>query len=172
MASILPYHLIILIVVGCFHAGAAAAQSTPDTLQTEVRGEEIVIGLDSMLRQYAQMRRVEEAGVVGGVQDGLQRMEIDGLVVDETQTKLGQDFYAGFYSYWQPPEGAINYTITVQEQPMPNIGTRVIVSVNDEVAFQTQLQPREDVVDGAARQAVFFTHRFVQGLSSREQYVY
>src|SRR5690625_3256442 len=103
------------------------------------------------MRQYAQLRGVAEAGVVGGDQVGLQRIEIDGLVVDETQTRLGGDFYALFHASWIAPEGAVNFTIVVREQPLPNIGTRILVHVNDEVAFQTQLQPREEMVEAAAR---------------------
>ncbi len=30
-------------------------------------------------------------------------IEIEGLIVDQTQTKIGHDFYDLFYSNWQPP---------------------------------------------------------------------
>lgn len=153
-------------------AGSATGQIRADTLHTGVVNGGIVQGYQTMLRQYAQLRRIEEAGVVGGMQDGLHRMEIDGMVVDETQTRLGRDFYTEFYNFWQSPEGAVNYTVTVQEQPMPNLGTRVMVRVNDEIAFQAQLQPRQDMLEMTSRQAVILTYRFVQGLSSREAYVY
>lgn len=175
-ASSLRYRLTLSGAICCLafvlQPGRACAQQEADSLRSRGGNVEIVQGYQSLMRHYAQLRRVEEAGEVGGTQDGLQRMEIDGLVVDETQTKLGRDFYAEFYSYWQAPEGAINYTVIVQEQPVPNVGTRILVRVNDEIAFQTQLQPRQEVVENAARQGVFFTHRFVQGLSAREEYVY
>lgn len=148
------------------------AQEVEDQSSDSLSAPEKVQGYESLLREYRQMRRVQEAGEVGGKQDGLQRMEIDGLVVDETQTKLARDFYAEFFSFWQAPNGAFNYTVVVQEQPLPNVGTRVLVRVNDEIAFQTQLQPRSEVVQEAARQAVFYTYRFVQSLSARESYVY
>lgn len=137
-----------------------------------VTAPEQIEGYESLLRRYSQMRRIQEAGEVGGKQDGLHRIEIDGLVVDETQTKLARDFYAEFYNSWQAPAGASNYTVVIQEQPVPNVGTRVLVRVNDEIAFQTQLQPRLEVVQDAARYAVYMTYRFVQSLSSRETYVY
>lgn len=169
MSSIL-YQVVtaaVLVLLPVF-AHDAAAQ---DSLRTAPMGE-VVTGYETLLRQYGQLRRVEEAGVVGGDQDGLQRMEIDGLVVDETQTRLGRDFYAQFHAGWEPPEGAVNFTVVVQEQPLPNIGTRILVRVNDEIAYQTQLQPREEMIEFAARQGLFFTHRFVQGLSARGEYVY
>ncbi len=165
-------HSALISLMAALLCGGVSAQPTTDTLQTVNPDGEIVQGYQSLLQQYAQLRRVEEAGQVGGRQDGLQRMEIDGLVVDETQTRLGLDFYTEFFAFWQAPEGAINYTVTIQEQPMPNLGTRVMVSVNDEIAFQAQLQPRQEMIEAASRQAVFLTYRFVQGLSSREAYVY
>lgn len=165
-------HSALICVVAVAICGDAHAQIPADTTRTGTADGGIVQGYRSLLRQYAQLRRVEEAGVVGGAQDGLQRMEIDGLVVDETQTRLGRDFYTEFFNFWQAPEGAVNYTVTVQEQPMPNLGTRVMVRVNDEIAFQAQLQPRQDMLEMTSRQAVFYTYRFVQGLSSRESYIY
>ena len=164
-----PFVLVMLAVLLWLPVNKAAAQ---DSLRTPQNVQEVAAGYDTLMRQYAQLRRVAEAGVVGGDQDGLQRIEIDGLVVDETQTRLGGDFYALFHASWIAPEGAVNFTIVVREQPLPNIGTRILVHVNDEVAFQTQLQPREEMVEAAAQQGLFYTHRFVQGLSAREEYVY
>ena len=164
-----PFVLVMLPALLWLPVNKAAAQ---DSLRTPQNVQEVAVGYDTLMRQYAQLRRVAEAGVVGGDQDGLQRIEIDGLVVDETQTRLGGDFYALFHASWIAPEGAVNFTIVVREQPLPNIGTRILVHVNDEVAFQTQLQPREEMVEAAAQQGLFYTHRFVQGLSAREEYDY
>lgn len=104
-------------------------------------------------------------------QDGVLRLEIDGMIVDETQTKVGRDFYDVFFDQWESPEGAFNYTVVVQELPTPGIGTRVLVRVNDEVAFQAQLQPRYDVVEATARQAVYYAYRLLlSGSGSAIQY--
>lgn len=89
------------------------------------------------------------------------RMEIDGLVVDETITKVGRDFYDLFFARWQRPRDAYNYTIVVQEQPLPNLGTLVKVLVNDEVAYQSRLQPRYELIEEAARQAAAYTYHRV-----------
>ena len=98
----------------------------------------------------------------------IQRLEIDGLVVDETLTKLGRDFYDVFFRIWQAPTGAINFTITIQEQPAPGTGTIVSVRVNDEIAFQARLQPQLDYIEAAAQQAAQFAY---QRLEQGEQQV-
>lgn len=90
------------------------------------------------------------------------RLELDGLVVDETRSRHGRDFYDLFYSGWDPPDGAINYTVRVQEQPGRGMGTIISVQVNDSVVYRTQLQPRYEVVEQAAQQAVAQTQRIMQ----------
>jgi curli production assembly/transport component CsgE len=84
---------------------------------------------------------------------------INGLVVDETRTTIGRDFYQVFYDAWVAPENSINYTIVVEEQPVPGRGTRLIVRLNDEVAFDTRLQPRYEQIQEAALAAVSYTRR-------------
>jgi curli production assembly/transport component CsgE len=84
---------------------------------------------------------------------------ITGLVVDETRTTIGRDFYDIFYDAWQPPEGSVNYTVVVEEQPVPGRGTRLVVRLNDEVAFDTRLQPGYERIQQAALAAVGFTRR-------------
>ena len=84
---------------------------------------------------------------------------ITGLVVDETRTTIGRDFYDTFYEAWTSPEGSVNYTVVVEEQPVPGRGTRVLVRLNDEVAFDTRLQPGYDRIREAALAAVGYTRR-------------
>ena len=96
---------------------------------------------------------------------------IDGLVMDETRTKIGRDFYSIFYSRWQAPSDARNFTITVQEQPMPSLGTRITVQLNNQTVFQTRLQPRYEYIEQAAKQAVYATWRRLQrGQPTRQIY--
>ena len=84
------------------------------------------------------------------------------MVIDETRSTQGRDFYNIFYHNWQAPEGAMNYTVYVREQPGRGQGSVVEVRVNDEIAFRSQLQPRYDVVEQTAQQAVQYTQQFMQ----------
>jgi hypothetical protein len=95
---------------------------------------------------------------------------ITGLVTDETQTKIGRDFYDAFYDRWTAPEKDYYYTVVVTEQPMPSLGTRVAVRVNQNMVFQTRLQPRRDIIEQAARRAVYMTQRRLQSNLSINAY--
>jgi hypothetical protein len=59
----------------------------------------------------------------------------------------------------------VSFTITVQELPVPNLGTRVLVRVNDELAFQAHLAPRHDLIEQTAVRAVQFANRLLQTLT-------
>ncbi|WP_405284288.1 CsgE family curli-type amyloid fiber assembly protein [Gaopeijia maritima] len=78
---------------------------------------------------------------------------IQGLVVDETVSRIGRDFYEVFYGAWESPTGVRSFTVRIQEQPAPGLGTRVVLLIDDEVLGQIQLQPRYDVVEQLALQA-------------------
>ncbi len=85
-------------------------------------------------------------------------LEVDGLVADRTLTKSGQDFFQIFYQAWQPPLGARSYSVLVEEVPWRGRQTLIQVSINDEEPLYQQIvQPRYDVVEEMALQAVGFT---------------
>ncbi len=90
-------------------------------------------------------------------------LELDGMVLDETRTRIGRDFYDVFYRNWQAPEKARNFTVTVSEQPTPNLGTIISVSVNGSYTFRHRLQPRHDVIEEAGQIAVRMTYNHLEG---------
>lgn len=89
-------------------------------------------------------------------------IEIDGLLVDDTKTKIGRDFYDMFYANWEAPDQAKNYTITIQEKPFRLTSTLVSISINDNMVYQSILQPRQDVVESLSEQAIAQTYNYLQ----------
>ncbi len=89
-------------------------------------------------------------------------IEIEGLIVDQTQTKIGHDFYDLFYSSWQPPDNFGDYTIVIEEKPLPQLGTQVTIKINDNEIFQQILQPRYDVIEAMAQYGVELSFNYIQ----------
>lgn len=89
-------------------------------------------------------------------------INFDGLVIDETQSKIGKDFYDLFYKKWDSPKHLLNYSIVVKEKPIPSLGTRIIVEINGKIIFQDFLQPRYEVVEQAANNAVYYAKEFLR----------
>ena len=88
-------------------------------------------------------------------------LEVDGLIVDETITKIGRDFYDIFHRQWEAPAGATNFTILIQEKPTRNNGAYVVVSVNDEPVFEYTLQPRYDLIEEVATYTVSMVYEYL-----------
>ncbi|MFA8433444.1 MAG: CsgE family curli-type amyloid fiber assembly protein [Marinifilaceae bacterium] len=89
------------------------------------------------------------------------QLEIDGLIVDQTITKVGKDFYDIFYTKWEAPKVAKNFTIVIKEMPLPGIGTQVSILINDDEVFKQRIQPRYDIIEAMADYAIARASRFL-----------
>lgn len=81
-------------------------------------------------------------------------IESQGLVVDQTITKIGRDFYSVFYTAFEAPPGVNEYNITITELPARGNSALVSLAVNDETLLEIPLQPKYDLIEEAAIQAV------------------
>ena len=88
-------------------------------------------------------------------------IEIDGLLVDDTKTKTGKDFYDFFYGSWEAPAGSKNFTITISEKPFRLSSTLIVVSINETPVYQSVLQPRQDVIEGISQDAISTTQSYL-----------
>jgi len=130
-------------------------------------------------REEVSGEREEEERVVtqnhqGAEQRASERqlmLEIDGMVHDETRSKVGRDFYDVFYTYWQSPPQASNFTIRISEQPSPNLGTTIYVEVNHTETFRMRLQPRYEMIQEAGKHAVRQTYSHLQN-NQQETMIY
>ncbi len=114
---------------------------------------------EELVREEEEYRRQQER------QAATERrmfVEIDGMIHDETRSRIGRDFYDIFYASWQSPPEASHYSIRITEQPAPNLGTIVAVEVNNTVTYRNRLQPRHDIIEEAGRFAVRQTYMFLQ----------
>ena len=89
-------------------------------------------------------------------------LEINGLIIDETRSKAARDFYGYFYAKWQAPESNEQYAITIREFPSRGRIARVSVDVNGTPVYQPVLQPRRDVLQAAAEQALAVVSNYLQ----------
>jgi len=71
---------------------------------------------------------------------------IGGLVIDRTQSKWGRDFVDLFNKNFNPPAFMKNYTIVIEEKPLPRFGTVILIKVNGNYIFQKFIQPRYETI--------------------------
>jgi len=89
-------------------------------------------------------------------------LEFGGLVIDETRSKLGKDFFSIFYRYWEAPSNAPNFMLAISEKPLPSLGTLVTVKLDNQAVYQSRLQPRYEKIEEQAKQAVAMSYRSLQ----------
>lgn len=89
-------------------------------------------------------------------------LEIDGLILDETRSKIGKDFFDTFYQSWVKPKDTYGFTIRIVEKPVPGLGSLLEVMVNGTIAFQSRLQPRADLIEQSGKQAVLYARYYLK----------
>lgn len=90
------------------------------------------------------------------------QLGINGLIIDETESKIGHDFYDTFYSNWQAPRTMQDYTITISEKPLPRLGAQVTISINDTPIFKRFVQPRYDIIQRMAMQGAATAYSYLE----------
>ncbi|MEX2595233.1 MAG: CsgE family curli-type amyloid fiber assembly protein [Anditalea sp.] len=88
-------------------------------------------------------------------------LEIDGLLIDETKTKSGRDFFDYFYRHWEAPPEARNYSIFIKESPFRLSTTMIEVFINETRVIQSFLQPRAEFVEALAAESIATTKMYL-----------
>ncbi|WP_439481000.1 CsgE family curli-type amyloid fiber assembly protein [Algoriphagus formosus] len=144
----------ISIFIFCFSTSYVWAQSDTtrialDTAKKEATIQELQTLLESIKKQETQKSSSEVV------------LEIDGLLIDDTKTKSGRDFYDFFYRDWVAPPEASNYSIFIVEKPFRLNTTTIEISINEITVFQSFLQPRTDIVEELAKQSIGITQQYL-----------
>ncbi|WP_375446137.1 CsgE family curli-type amyloid fiber assembly protein [uncultured Fibrella sp.] len=89
------------------------------------------------------------------------------LILDNTRTKVGKDFYDLFYKYWTtrtPPADsskqyadtlmAVDVVIVVEEIPSPGTASQIMISIDDQPVWQQFVQARYELLEEDALYAL------------------
>lgn len=77
----------------------------------------------------------------------------DGVVVNQTVTLGGHDFYRAFVAAWRDKPLSERYAVTVGERPSVKLGSQVWVEFNRRRVYQSFLPPARARVRGIGEQA-------------------
>lgn len=94
----------------------------------------------------------------------LDALEIDGLILDETRSKIARDFYELFYNNWVPPYGVKDFLITIRELPGRGLGATVSIEVNNTVVLNRSLMPRGGVVEEEVGISISYLSNYLRNL--------
>lgn len=96
-------------------------------------------------------------------------LEFEGMVLDETRSKMGRDFYDLFYQNWEAPSGSKDFTIKITEQPLMGIGTVIAIMIDYEHVYSARLQPRYEYIEAVSQQAIAQCQYFIQQQAAVQQ---
>ncbi|KUG08436.1 CsgE family curli-type amyloid fiber assembly protein [Solirubrum puertoriconensis] len=96
--------------------------------------------------------------------------ESAGLVIDQTITKIGHDFYDAFYAVFEPPPGVSEYSVVIAERParMGN-SALVVVSVDNTELLEMPMQARYDVIEASAADAAASVYGYLESVRNLSQ---
>ena len=93
---------------------------------------------------------------------------LDGLVIENTITKAGKDFYRFYYNEYFNKQVKTPYDILIEEVPGRGRFTRVSVKVADQLVWQFFAQPRKDILKKNASIALSRSIAYLQQLEQRK----
>jgi hypothetical protein len=93
--------------------------------------------------------------------------EISGLMIDETKSKIGKDFYDLFYIQYNQNPDKSNSAITITELPARATSGQINIQVDDKVIYSFMTNPSEDYL----REQLDFTLRYIKDFNSRKNLI-
>lgn len=92
-----------------------------------------LIAKDSLEFNNKNIAKVEETSLI-----------MEGIVIDESKTKFGKDFYDAFYSVYNQYPKKFNLIITINEQPFRGRTSIVQINADQELVYEFFSNPDED----------------------------
>ena len=103
------------------------------------------------------------------LKSGMDGLEIDGLIINETKTKIGQDFYEFFYNSWEAPQAITGFSLIISERPAGSMGSWVWIDVDETTVYQNRLTPKPDEIEVAASGAVGIVSTYLVNKQNDQQ---
>jgi len=89
-------------------------------------------------------------------------MDLGGIIIDETISKMGQDFYRYFNNNWNDPGTNENFNIYISEKPTPGMGNMIIIKINYEEIFKNRISPQQQVIESLAEYAINQSQQYIR----------
>jgi hypothetical protein len=138
--------IVIALLAGC--AGSALAKQR----SVRVSGKPVAAAVSKVNPSMAVSNQLQndrdfiDTGVLEGTDVLEGDLEIGGLLVDDTISRIGHDLFDAFNRSWKPIEGA-RYNIAFGEKIDPIRGSLLSVQLNETVIFEGFMTPRQDAIN-------------------------
>lgn len=102
------------------------------------------------------------------VQPPADGVTLKGMVVEDTKTRPGNDFYQMFYSQYLANNINGERIVKISEQIAMGRSTKIQVLVDQDLVFEFFVNPRQEYLEQMADQAIFRVRRYFKILQTRK----
>jgi curli production assembly/transport component CsgE len=128
------------------------------------------IAQDSLMQLPQHFQKIfQQADSLKKVARDPEPMGIGRLIIDETVSKFGRDFYDIFYANWEENEKMPDFLLTIRERPLPSIGSIISIDLNGDILWEQRIQPRADELEASAIQAVIFFYQYLSNYQAIQE---
>jgi curli production assembly/transport component CsgE len=146
--------------------GTLAQQNTVSSAQ-DTSNKEVPPALRKLVEQYEEQVKSDTTSQEN---DPAERdFVLNNLVMDETLSKMGRDFYNFFYDNWDPPKTEQSFTIYIREMPSPGMGNMIQVKINYDEIFRQRISPKQEYIKQLARMAVKQSENYIANYEEIQQ---
>lgn len=96
-------------------------------------------------------------------------MELTGLTIDDTKTRLGQLFYETFFKKYNQIPKKFEGTVTISEMPSIGRSTRITVSQDDQVLYSFFSKPDDEFMEAEATRTLAILQEYYKKNSVRKK---
>jgi curli production assembly/transport component CsgE len=96
-----------------------------------------------------------------------EEVEIGGLLLNNTISRLGHDFAYKFGQLWQDIPNKQGLNLHIKEQVVPRAGTRLTITLNNQLIYVTYLGRRQSSLQARVEQAIYIV---INAMAQSEQY--
>ena len=84
-----------------------------------------------------------------------EEVEIGGLLLDNTISRQGKEFYHKFSQLWQDLPNSEGINVQIKEQVIPRSGTKLTVNMNNITVYTTYMGRRQQPIKDRVETAMF-----------------
>lgn len=155
--SFLPLLVFFCLIVSAEQLNAQDSSGTDSTAVQ--RSDSLAFEKNELYKKFREaFKKVIENKADSAQQKDLSKdpqLVLNGFVLNETITRMGNNFYNLFYQYWRAPEGVhFYYSIVIAEQPAPGFGSILLIKINNETVLKSRLQPKYSYLEALSKKAV------------------
>ncbi|QFI38196.1 curli production assembly protein CsgE [Moritella marina ATCC 15381] len=97
-------------------------------------------------------------------------VEIQGLLIDRTLTRLGKDFYFTFAMKMNSEYGDLEVNLTISEVPTALSGSIITIHHFNRVIYKTALSPGRYQAEQRAEEAMYVTRNYIVKWKAEKQF--